>query len=38
MKQALIVYLIDKKKKITRKETESKRAIKELEKHKAAIY
>jgi hypothetical protein len=38
MNQALIVYLVDKKKKITRKEVESKHAVEELKKQYAATF
>jgi len=38
MKPALIVYLVDTKKKLARKENESKHAIKELKKQCAATF
>jgi len=38
MNKALIIYLIDKKKKTTRTNVESVRAIKELEKQKSATF
>lgn len=37
MNQALIVYLISQKKKQTRKDVESKRAIKELKKQPTEV-
>jgi hypothetical protein len=38
MKPALIVYLVSTKKKLARKEIESKHAIKELKKQYAATF
>jgi hypothetical protein len=38
MNKALIVYLIDQKKKTARKDIESKRAIKELKKQPASTF
>ena len=38
MNKALIVYLVGQKKKMARKDVESKRAIKELKKQPAATF
>jgi hypothetical protein len=38
MNKALIVYLVDRKKKVTRKDVESKHAIKQLEKQTTATF
>lgn len=38
MNKALIVYLVDRKKKATRKDVESKHAIKQLEKQTTATF
>lgn len=38
MNHALIVYLVDQKKKMTRKDVESKRAIKELKKQTTSVF
>jgi hypothetical protein len=38
MNKALIVYLIDQKKKMARKDIESKHAIKELKKQPASTF
>ena len=38
MNKALIVYLVDKKKKVARKDVESKHAIKQLEKQTTATF
>lgn len=38
MNKALIIYLVDKKKKTARKETESQHAVKELEKQASATF
>ena len=38
MNKALIVYLVDKKKKVARKDVESKNAIKQLEKQTTATF
>ena len=38
MNKALIVYLVDKKKKVARKDVESKHAIKQLEKQATATF
>ena len=38
MNKALIVYLVGQKKKVARKDVESKRAIKELEKQTTATF
>jgi hypothetical protein len=38
MNKALIVYLIDKRKKQTRKDVESKHAVKQLEKQATATF
>jgi len=38
MNKALIVYLVDKKKKMARTDVESKHAIKELKKQSAATF
>jgi hypothetical protein len=38
MNKALIVYLVDRKKKVVRKDVESKHAIKELEKQTTATF
>jgi hypothetical protein len=38
MNKALIVYLVDKRKKQARKDVESKHAIKELKKQSAATF
>jgi len=38
MNKALITYLVDKKKKTTRKDIESVRAIKELEKQPTSTF
>jgi len=38
LNNALIVYLIDQKKKMARKDVESKRAVKELKKQPAATF
>jgi len=38
LNNALIVYLIDQKKKMARKDVESKHAIKELKKQPAAMF
>jgi hypothetical protein len=38
MNKALIVYLVDKRRKLARKDVESKHAIKELKKQSAATF
>jgi len=38
MNKALIVYLVDRKKKVARKDAESKHAIKQLEKQTTATF
>ena len=38
MNKALIVYLVDKKKKVARTDVESKHAIKQLEKQTTATF
>ena len=38
MNKALIVYLVDKKKKVARKDVEFKHAIKQLEKQTTATF
>ena len=38
MNKALIVYLLDKKKKVARKDVESKHAVKQLEKQTTATF
>jgi hypothetical protein len=38
MNKALIVYLVDRKKKVTRKDVESKHAIKQLKKQTTATF
>jgi hypothetical protein len=38
MNKALIVYLVNKKKKMTRSDVESKHAIKELQKQSVATF
>ncbi len=38
MNKALIVYLVDKKKKVARKYVESKHAVKQLEKQTTATF
>jgi hypothetical protein len=38
MNKALVVYLVDRKKKVARKDVESKHAIAELKKQSAATF
>jgi hypothetical protein len=38
MNKALIIYLVNKKKKVTRQDVESKRALKELKKETTASF
>ena len=38
MNKALIVYLVDRKKKVARKDVESKHAVKQLEKQATATF
>ena len=38
MNQAFIIYLVDKKKKMTRSDIESKRAMKELKKESVSTF